>query len=143
LARAFGFLGPIEAAASMAMLPIGAALFFGWPAGPLPSGGAATATLSGMVFAAIVVMQMTNAFECRAETDSLFSIGPRSNRLLLVAVGVEAAVLIGFLYLPPIWRALGHRPLTVTQWLPVLSAPWVLLIAEEARKALVRRARRP
>ena len=36
LGRAFGFLGPVEATASMAMLPIGAALFFGWPDSPLP-----------------------------------------------------------------------------------------------------------
>jgi magnesium-transporting ATPase (P-type) len=142
LARAFGFLGPIEAAASMAMLLVGAAMFFGWPAVPLSSGGVEAATLSGMVFAAIVVMQMINAFECRAEPDSLFSIGPLSNRLLLLAVGLEAAILIGFLYLPPIWRALGHRPLTLMQWLPVLVTPWILLSAEEFRKFVVRRDRR-
>jgi magnesium-transporting ATPase (P-type) len=142
LGRAFAFLGPIEAAASMAMLPVGAALFFGWPGEPLPDGGLEAATLSGMVFAAIVMMQMINAFECRAERDSLFAIGPLSNRLLLVAVGLEAAVLMGFLYLPPIWRALGHRPLTLTQWLPVLATPWILLAAEETRKAVARRARR-
>ena len=39
LGRAFGFLGPVEATASMAMLPIGAALFFGWPESPLPAPG--------------------------------------------------------------------------------------------------------
>ncbi|HZD00713.1 MAG TPA: cation-transporting P-type ATPase [Actinomycetes bacterium] len=40
LGRAFGFLGPVEAMVSMAMLPLGAALFFGWPAQPLPRAGA-------------------------------------------------------------------------------------------------------
>ena len=36
LGRAFGFLGPVEATLSMAMLPLGAAVFFGWPAQALP-----------------------------------------------------------------------------------------------------------
>jgi potassium/sodium efflux P-type ATPase len=138
LGRAFGFLGPVEAAASMAMLPLGAALFFGWPADPLPMGGVDKATLSAMVFAAIVVMQMANAFECRATPASLFSIGPLSNRLLVGAVAMEAVVLVAFVYVTPIWRALGQHPLTAAQWVPILITPWILIGAEEARKAVVR-----
>src|SRR6266545_2635710 len=53
LARAFGFLGPVEAAASLALLPAGAALWFGWrPGAPLPADSPALATLSTTVFAA-------------------------------------------------------------------------------------------
>ena len=139
LGRAFGFLGPIEAAASMAMLPLGAALFFGWPAEPLPSAGMQLDILSTMVFAAIVLMQMANAFECRSTPASLFSIGPLSNRLLVGAVLVEALTLLAFVYVPPIRNALGQHPLTTAQWLLVLVTPWVLLAAEEGRKAIVRR----
>ena len=138
LGRAFGFLGPVEAVASMAMLPLGAALFYGWPADPLPSSGTQRDVLSTMVFAAIVLMQMANAFECRSTPASLFSIGPFSNRLLVAAVAVEALTLLAFVYIPPISRALGQHPLGPAQWLPVLVTPWVLLAAEEARKALVR-----
>jgi hypothetical protein len=36
---------------------------------------------------------------------------------------------------------LGHQPLTLAQWLPVLVAPVLLFAAEEARKAVVRRHR--
>jgi len=92
-----------------------------------------------MVFAAIVVMQMANAFGCRSDTGSLFSIGPLSNRLLVGAVAVEALALLAFIYVPPIRDALGQHPLSPAQWLPVLATPWVLLGAEEARKAIVRR----
>jgi len=127
LGRAFGFLGPVEAAASLALLPLGAALFFGWPTEPLSTSGTERDTLSTMVFAAIVMMQMANAFECRSTPASLSSIGPFSNRLLVGAVAVEVALLVGFVYLPPIWHTLGQHPLTAVQWLPVLVTPWILL----------------
>jgi magnesium-transporting ATPase (P-type) len=138
LGRAFGFLGPVEAVLSMALLPLGAAAFFGWPGQPLPSGGEPKAILSTMVFAAIVVMQMANAFECRSNPASLFSIGPFSNRLLVGAVCVEAVALVAFVYLPPIQSALGQAPLGPTQWALVLVTPWIFLGAEELRKAVVR-----
>ena len=143
LGRAFGFLGPVEAIASMALLPIGAALFFGWPESPLPTSGSDLAVLSTMVFSAIVLMQIANAFECRSNPASLFSIGPFSNRLLVGAVAIEALVLLMFVYLPPVQRVLGHNPLDFSQWALVLLTPLVLLGAEEARKAVVRARARP
>jgi potassium/sodium efflux P-type ATPase len=138
LGRAFGFLGPVEAAASMALLPLGAALFFGWPADPLPASGVGKATLSTMVFAAIVAMQMANAFECRATPASIVSIGPLSNRLLVGAVAVEALALVAFVYAPPIRNALDQHALGAAEWLPILVTPWILIGAEETRKAIVR-----
>jgi magnesium-transporting ATPase (P-type) len=144
LGRAFGFLGPVEAAASMAMLPLGATLFFGWPGDPLPTEGVARDTLSAMVFGAIVLMQMANALECRSTPASLLSIGPFSNRLLVGAVATEALALLTFVYVPPVRDILGHHGLSPAQWLPVLATPVVLLAAEETRKAVVRvRAIRP
>jgi magnesium-transporting ATPase (P-type) len=140
LTRAFGFLGPVEAVASLALLPAGAALWFGWrPGAPLPSGGPALATLSTMVFAAIVLAQMANAFECRSTSTSIVALGPLSNRLLVGAVATEALALLAFVYAGPVQAVLGQRPLGLSQWLPVLAAPALLLAAEEARKALVRR----
>jgi magnesium-transporting ATPase (P-type) len=139
LRRAFGFLGPIEAVCSLALVPIGAALFFGWSPGmPLPDSGVPYETLSAMVFAAIVAMQMANAFECRSDPTSLFSIGPLSNRLLVGAVAIEAVVLLVFIYWKPLADALGGAPLDLEQWLLVAITPFVLLGAEEARKAFVR-----
>jgi len=142
LGRAFGFLGPIEALLSMAMLPLGAWLFFDWPHTSLPTQGPELATLSTLVFAAIVFMQMANAFECRSNPASLFTIGPFSNRLLLAAVGIELLTLLVFVYLPPIAEVLGQRALTPVQWLPVLATPWLLIASEETRKAVVRWLRR-
>lgn len=89
-AAAFGFLGPVEAIASLALLPVGAALFLGWrPGEPLPTGGPALGIQSTMVFAAIVLAQMANAFECRSTVASLCALGPATNRLLVGAVAAE------------------------------------------------------
>ena len=139
LARAFGFLGPIEAALSMLMLPLGAWLFFGWTWGTALPHGIDHQTLSAMVFAAIVMMQMANAYVCRSDPQSLLSIGPFSNRLLNGAIGVELATLLAFIYVPFLYDLLGGQPLSAAEWLPVIVTPFVLLGAEEARKAWVRR----
>jgi magnesium-transporting ATPase (P-type) len=139
LGRAFGFLGPVEAAVSMAMLPVGAVLFFGWPGEPLPTSGPTIETLSTMVFAAIVVTQMANAFECRSNPASLWSIGPLSNRLLVGAVVAEAIALAAFVYVAPVAAILEQRPLGLTQWVPIALTPMMFLAAEEARKATARR----
>jgi magnesium-transporting ATPase (P-type) len=143
LARAFGFLGPIEAVAAMAMLPVGAALFFGWSTSALHAHGIDRATLSAMVFAAIVVMQMANAFECRSTTVSILSIGLLSNRLIIAAVCTEAVALLAFVYVRQVAQVLGQHSMSALQWLPVLVTPLLLVAAEEGRKFLVRRRRRP
>jgi len=140
LQRAFGFLGPVEAVSSLLMAPVGAWLYLGWrPWAGLPDSGVPLATLSAMVFASIVLMQMANALECRSTTASILTIGPFTNRLLNGAIAIEAAALAAFIYLPVIADALGGHPLTAMQWLPVLVTPWLLLAAEEARKARLRR----
>jgi magnesium-transporting ATPase (P-type) len=140
LGRAFGFLGPVEAVVSMSMLWIGSALFFGWTWGdPLPGSGVPLAVVSTMVFCAIVTMQMANALECRSTPASLWTIGPLGNRLLLGAIGVEAVALAVFVYVPPVAAALRQHPLTMQQWLTLLPAPFLLIGAEEVRKAIVRR----
>jgi Ca2+-transporting ATPase len=140
LGRAFGFLGPVEAALSMAMLPVGAMLFFDWPQTPLASEGRPVEVLSTTVFAAIVAMQMANALECRSEAASLWSIGPLSNRLLIGAIAAEALTLVVFVHVPAVAGMLGQRPLGLAQWAAVLATPVLFLIAEETRKAMARRA---
>jgi magnesium-transporting ATPase (P-type) len=63
LLRAFGFLGLVQAAAALLLVPAGAAWFASWqPGSALPHHAPALATLSTLVFAAIVSMQMVNAF---------------------------------------------------------------------------------
>jgi len=139
LGRAFGFLGPVEAAVCMAMLPLGAAIYFAWPAQALPRVGVDKAILSTMVFASIALMQKAVALECRSTPASLFSIGPLRNRLLDGALLVELLALAAFVYAPPVYRVLGQHPLRAAQWVPILVSPWIIIGAEELRKLYVRR----
>jgi magnesium-transporting ATPase (P-type) len=140
LRRAFGFLGPIEAVLSLSLVPVGAALFLGIGlGGSLPDDGADLALLSTLVFAAIVAMQMGNAFACRSTHASIATIGLRSNPLLLAAVSIELVALAVAVYVPGVNDALGQVPLDASQWLLVLPLPFVLLALEEARKAAARR----
>jgi magnesium-transporting ATPase (P-type) len=139
LVRAFGWLGPIEAFVSMGAALVAAAVLFGWMPGlPLPTDAGQLATMSGVLFAAVVVMQMANAFGCRSESASVVT-GGLGNRLLMLAVVVEGLALAGFLYVPAISRALAGAPPPAAGWLIVLSTPLILTAAEEARKAYVRR----
>jgi magnesium-transporting ATPase (P-type) len=138
LLRVFGFLGPMQATLSMAMLPIGAALWFGWTWGESLPTGADAALLSSAVFSAIVVMQMANALECRSDPASLFTIGPFTNRLLLGAIGAETLLLLAFVQIPALADLLGGAPMTAEAWIPVLVTPFAFLALEELRKAVVR-----
>jgi magnesium-transporting ATPase (P-type) len=140
LGRAFGFLGPVEAATSMAIMLASAALFLGWtPGRALPASGPGLATLSTILFAAIVLLQMANAFQCRSTSTSVFRMSPLSNRFLVAAVASEAALLLALVYFAPLSGLLGQRPLAGQNWLPILLAPLVLVAAEEIRKLVVRR----
>ena len=139
LVRAFGWLGPIEALVSMGAALVAAAVMFGWRPGlPLPTAGRELATMSGVVFSAVVLMQMANSFGCRSDSASVFN-GLLGNRLLVLAVAVEAFALLGFLYVPVISRTLGGAPPTAVGWPIVLTTPLILTAAEEARKAWLRR----
>ena len=96
-----------------------------------------------MVFASIALMQMAVALQCRGTPASLKSIRPFSNRLLDGALLVELLALAAFVYVPPVYCVLGQHPLTPGQWIPILVSPWLLLLAEEIRKLVIRRHASP
>jgi magnesium-transporting ATPase (P-type) len=144
LARAFGFLGPLEAALSLALFPLGAALFFGWrPGQPLPAVAPALPVLSTLVFASIVLMQMVNAYECRSARRSVFGLPFLSNPFLAGSVLAALLLLVACVYLPGPREILGQASLGVRQWLLAGLAPVLFLGAEELRKVVARRPRPP
>jgi hypothetical protein len=67
--------------------------------------------------------------------------GVRGNPLLLTAVGVEVAVLVVLLLLPPVATLLGGSWPSPRGWLLALGAAPALLAADTLQKAL-RSARR-
>ncbi len=139
LRRAFGLLGPTEALVEMAAFGTGLWVA-GWrPGGPLP-GAAGVAAASGAAFSAVVVGQMANAFACRSSSITPGRLGWGSNRLLVMAVVVEALALLGFLFIGPVADTLGHAPPGLWAALVAAGAVPAVLLADAAWKARRRAA---
>jgi sodium/potassium-transporting ATPase subunit alpha len=139
LARSYLFLGPIEAAAA-----VGAGMWYlsdgGWEWGTvLPTGSLLYRQATTVCFAGIVLCQMANVFACRTRWASCFSVGLFTNRLLLWGVAVELGLLGLIVYHPVGHRIFGTAPFDGRFWWPLLVFAALLLLAEEARKGVVRR----
>jgi sodium/potassium-transporting ATPase subunit alpha len=139
LTRAYLFLGPIEAAAGLFgffyVLYLG-----GWQWGEmLPGTSALYLQATTACLAGIIVTQIANVFACRSFTESVFSLGLFSNRLILF--GIASEILIGsfIVYHPWGQRIFGTAPLASQIWLMLAPFAVGLLLAEETRKLVVRR----
>nr|MBL8410100.1 cation-transporting P-type ATPase [Dechloromonas sp.] len=140
LARAYLFLGPLEALGAMV------AFFFvlegfGWQYGEMLAANdprylqATTACL-----AAIVMSQMVNLFVCRHPSLPAWQFPLLSNRWLLAGLASEIALMLFITYTPWGNRLFGTAPLPLTVFLHTLPFVLFLGLAEETRKWLIRRA---
>ena len=138
LARAYLWLGPLEAVAAMA------AYFFvleqgGWHYGtPLAANDPLYLQATSACLAAIVVMQVVNVFLCLDPERSAFAFGLASNRLLLAGIGLELVLIAAIVYTPPGQAIFGTAPLAAETWLFMLPFAAAMLALEEARKLGVR-----
>jgi len=139
LARAYLFLGPLQAAIAMSVY------FFvldslGWRFGdrlaPLdPVYLQATAgTLTGIVLA-----QMANVFVCRHPQLPAWHFPLLDNRLLLAGLLLEAGLLLWIVYTPLGNRLFGTAPLGGDVWLLAAALAVGFAAIEETRKFVVRR----
>jgi sodium/potassium-transporting ATPase subunit alpha len=140
LARAYLWLGMLQAAASMSVF------FFvlqqaGWTYGEMPAANdplylqATTACL-----AAIVMAQVVNVFLCRHPEESALRFRLADNPLLLAGLGVEIALILAIVYTPVGNAAFGTRPLAGESWLLMIALALGIGLLEELRKRLWRRA---
>jgi calcium-translocating P-type ATPase len=138
LARAYLWLGPMEAAAAMA------AFFYvlargGWNWGePLAPTAPLYLQATSACLAAIVVMQVVNLFLCRDDRASSFALGLRANRLLAWGIAIELALIAAIVYTPWGQKLFGTAALAPDVWLFTLPFAAAMLVLEEARKAVVR-----
>ena len=106
----------------------------GWSFGSVPD-AALLATASGTAFAAVIaVTQITNAFACRSQTHPTWRINPLRNRLILVAVATELALLGLFVGVPGIAGLLGGTWPTASGWAMAGGALVLLLVVDAAHK---------
>jgi magnesium-transporting ATPase (P-type) len=94
-----------------------------------------------MTMAGIVMAQVGAGLSWRTNRLSLRSIGFLSNRLLLVGIGVEVAMIALLAYTPGVDDLFHTGALGPWEWLFLLVWPLVVVAAEEARKAFLRRRR--
>jgi calcium-translocating P-type ATPase len=139
LARAYLFLGVLEAAAAMA------AYFFvldrgGWHYGePLAASAPLYLAATTACFAAIVVAQIVNVFLCRDEQRSAFAFGLPRNPLILWGIAFELCIAAAIIYTPLGNQIFGTAPLDIGAWLFMLPLALAMFAAEEFRKWVVRR----
>jgi sodium/potassium-transporting ATPase subunit alpha len=138
IARAYLFLGPIEAAAGLAgyfwLLHGG-----GWQWGQsLLKTDMLYMQATTMCLTAIIVTQVANVFACRTTTESVFKIGLFSNRLILFGIAVEILLQIFIVYHPIGNKIFGTAPLPFSGWLFLIPFAVFLFLADEVRKGILR-----
>jgi len=112
----------------------------GWHWGQtLPAGSLLARQAATMTFLGIVIMQVANVFACRTEVASIFKVGLFSNRLLLFGIAFELILTFLLIYLPAMQGVFGTAAVGIKAWLFYLPFVPLLVIAEEARKWLVRK----
>lgn len=138
LVRALFGYGLIESAAAMA------AFFFcywinGWHSMPLAASGDLYRMATTMTLAAIVLTQVGAVFARRTDITSAFRVGFFSNKLIILGIGVEMLLLCALIYLPPLHGLFNTAALSGRDWLFLIIWTPAVLLADEVRKAWLRR----
>jgi len=140
LARAYLFLGALEAAAAMALF------FFvleaaGWHYGTdLAANDPLYLQATSACLATIVVMQMTNVFLCRHPFKSSLSFGFFGNPYILLGLAAELATILFIIYTPAGQWLFGTAAVGKGVWLLAAGGAVLMWVLEEMRKAWLRRA---
>lgn len=102
-------------------------------------GGYVYVLATTIFFAGVVACQIGNAYACRTERTSVFSIGFFGNRFLVTGILAEVAILLILMHVPPLRAVFELAPLPLPYWIIFCVYPILFFLAEEGRKALARR----
>jgi P-type Ca2+ transporter type 2C len=91
-----------------------------------------------MTQAGIVVSQFFNSFAVRTQEQSIVRVGVFSNKPLVFAGLFGIAFVACVSYVPALQSVFNTAPLRLSDWVVLVAMGALLLIAEEARKAIVR-----
>jgi magnesium-transporting ATPase (P-type) len=139
LKRIFLAVGPWEGLAAMSSF-LFAYWLVGWrPWEALADSGSLYREATTMTMAGIVFAQIGAAMAWRTNRESIRSIGPFSNHLLLIGIAVEIALVALLAYVPGVDDVFHTSGLSGWEWLFLAVWPPVVLGAEEIRKAVSRR----
>lgn len=138
LLRAYAWLGPLQALASMAVyfvvLQAG-----GWQWGDaLAAGDALYRSATASCLAAIVVAQIVNVQLCRHPQLPAWPVAARGNPLLARAVAAEVVLLLAIVATPAGHALFGTATVPAVAWVAALGGAIAIAALEESRKAIVR-----
>jgi calcium-translocating P-type ATPase len=139
LARAYLFLGMMEAAAAMgayfAVLHGG-----GWHYGePLAANSPLYLQATAATLSAIIVMQVMNVWLCKHPEQPLWRARLFDNPLILAGIGVEIVLIVLIDYTAWGQQVFGTAALPAEIWLFMLPFAGLMLLLDEGRKALFRK----
>ncbi|HLO35133.1 MAG TPA: HAD-IC family P-type ATPase, partial [Candidatus Deferrimicrobium sp.] len=146
LVRSLLYLGTIQSLAALA-----AFYFLFWTSGfagrwiDLPATGQVYGAATAMTLASIVMTQVGNLFAHRTERVSIATLGWRrilGNRLIWLGIVAEIVLVVLLVYTPVANEVFGTAPFAPGYWLFLVAWVPALLVADELRKAVVRRRER-
>jgi P-type Ca2+ transporter type 2C len=94
-----------------------------------------------VLFTSIAFAELAGGFAMRSERVSLWRLGVLTNRALVGAVALTAALQVLLVAVPFLRGLVGLEPLTATQWLLVAGIALTYFVVVEVDKALHRRPR--
>ncbi|MBO0448071.1 cation-transporting P-type ATPase [Enterococcus sp. MJM12] len=137
--KAFAWYGLLAS-----IISIGAYFFVnhlnGWPTTALATDGTVYAMATTMTLAAIVFCQIGAVFNCRTAEQSLFKIGFFSNKRILGGICFEVILIACLMYVPFLQKLFGTTGIQLQDWLFLICIPLPLIIIEEIRKKMIRKA---
>lgn len=139
LLTAYGIKGPIEAAAGFFCF---FALLFegGWKFGEqLANTNPLYRQAITAFFSAVVICQIANVFASRTRSQSVFSVGLLSNRLVLLGIASELLILALIVWNPFANLIFNTIPLDLRYMLLAIPFAVLLLGVDEMRKYLLRK----
>jgi len=92
----------------------------------------------------LVCMEMLKALSAVSVDNSLLSVGPHKNPLLVLGVAVPMLLHLAVVYssklgLPGLGESFGMVPLSIENWIAILKWSAPVLIVEEVLKAIGRK----
>lgn len=139
LARAYLFLGMLEAIAAMAVYFI-VLETKGWQYGQsLAASDPIYLEATTACLVTIVIMQVANVFLCRHPTRPVFHFGLSGNPFMLIGISFEFALILAIAYTPTGQWLFGTAPVEGYVWLWGMAFAMLLIGFEELRKAWQRK----
>lgn len=87
----------------------------------------------------LAVFQWFNAWNCRHELKSIFQMNPFSNKFLVGATVIIVLLQLLVIYNPLMQKFLHTTPLTLSEWLVIVSIAASVILVEEIRKFFYRK----